>query len=137
MLKKTLKFEDFDGNIVEETHYFNMTRAEVTEFDLMYQDKGGFEEYIKRISSAKDNREIWRVVKEIVLSSYGVKPANSTQFIKSKEIAQNFVNSLAFDALMMSFFEERSDGGNNLVDFINGVLPKVKTEQSKPKSLIA
>lgn len=34
MLKKTISYEDFDGNQRTEDHYFNLTEAEITEMEL-------------------------------------------------------------------------------------------------------
>ena len=34
MLKKTIQFQDFNGNSRTEDFYFNLTQAEVTELEL-------------------------------------------------------------------------------------------------------
>ena len=40
MLKKTVKYEDFDGNTREETLYFFISKTELTEMEL--KTPGGF-----------------------------------------------------------------------------------------------
>ena len=47
MLKKTIKYTDYDGNEREEDFYFNLSKAEVTEMEL--SKEGGMSEYIKKI----------------------------------------------------------------------------------------
>ena len=34
MLKKTIKYTDYDGNEREEDFYFNLSKAEITEMEL-------------------------------------------------------------------------------------------------------
>ena len=36
MLKKTITFEDYNGNQVTEDYYFNFTKAEVVQLDLIH-----------------------------------------------------------------------------------------------------
>ena len=51
MLKKTIKYEDFDGVLREEDKYFNLTKAELTEWQLS-QD-GGLDNMLQRIVKEK------------------------------------------------------------------------------------
>lgn len=134
MLKKTIKFEDFEGNEVEETCYFNLTKVEVNKYDLKYEDEGGFKSFIDRITKAKSNRQLFNVIEEIVLMAYGKRSPveDNIRFVKSKKLTEEFANSLAFDALMMSFFED--EDGKEFLNFINGILPK--TEKDKAKSSV-
>lgn len=46
MLRKTIKFEDFEGNEVEKAFYFNLTKAEILEMELGSKD--GLSNYLRR-----------------------------------------------------------------------------------------
>ena len=45
MIKKTIKYVDFNGVERTEDHYFNLTKAEITEMQLGV--KGGLDKYIE------------------------------------------------------------------------------------------
>lgn len=115
MLKKDITFRDFDGNTVTETHYFNMTKTEIIELELGFDN--GLEAGIKKIMDSKDNLELFRIFKRIVINSYGRRVENS--FIKDEEAGKMFAGSLAFDELMVGFFTN----SENAADFIRGILP--------------
>ena len=71
MLKKTVKYEDFDGNTREETLYFFISKTELTEMEL--KTPGGFAKKLERISTSANGAEIMDVFKEIILTAYGEK----------------------------------------------------------------
>ena len=52
MLKRTIKYEDYNGVEREEDFYFNLTKAELTEMEL--SQKGGLAEMIQGIIKSKD-----------------------------------------------------------------------------------
>lgn len=64
MLKKTIQFQDFNGNSRTEDFYFNLTQAEVTELELSVD--GGLVEMIHRITAAQDGRQIIETFKKII-----------------------------------------------------------------------
>ena len=68
MLKKTLTYEDFNGNQRTEDYYFNLTKAELMEMELSAD--GGLEATINKIIAAQNGKEIMELFKEIVLKAY-------------------------------------------------------------------
>lgn len=116
MIKKTVTYEDFDGNQVTEDLYFNFTKTDLIKMDLQFD---GMEDKLKKIVAAGNNKEIYDTFEEIVLKSYGIK--DGLKFRKSEEITRDFKDSLAFDALMMDLLTTQT----NIEDFIKGVIPKV------------
>lgn len=122
MLKKTITFENFDGDTVTETHYFNLSQTELIELELEYA--GGIERAVTNMIEAKRNRELFAAVKQIVLSAYGIKSDDGKRFIKNDQIREEFTQTPAFDALMV----ELGTNEDAAAKFIIGVMPKAAQE---------
>ena len=118
MLKKTIKYTDYDGNEREEDFYFNLSKAEVTEMEL--SKDGGMSEYIKKISAAQNAPELIKLFKEIITKSYGEKSLDGKRFIKNKELTEAFTQTEAYSEL----FVELASNADEAVKFINGIMPK-------------
>lgn len=123
MLKREITYEDFDGNKVTDTFYFNLTRTEMIEWNVEHE--GGLEGAIRRIIDTKDNKALIKEFKEIILLSYGVRSDDGKRFIKNNEIREAFTQMPAFDALFMEL--ATNDGA--AAAFIMGVVPKEFAEQ--------
>ena len=121
MLKKTIKYTDYDGNEREEDFYFNLNKAEVTEMEL--SKEGGMSEYIKKISAAQNAPELIKLFKEIIMKSYGEKSLDGKRFIKNKELTEAFIQTEAYSEL----FVELASNADEAVKFINGIMPKNMT----------
>ena len=121
MLKKTIKYTDYDGNEREEDFYFNLSKAEVTEMEL--SKEGGMSEYIKKISAAQNAPELIKLFKEIITKSYGEKSLDGKRFIKNKELTEAFTQTEAYSEL----FIELASNADEAVKFINGIMPKNMT----------
>lgn len=118
MYKKTITYEDFDGNERTEDFYFNLTPQECTEKQL--STKGGLDNYITKIINAKDTPEIIKQFKEIIDISYGCKTPDGRNFKKSEEILNDFKSTNAYSMLYM----ELGTDDVAAAEFINNVLPK-------------
>ena len=121
MLKKTIKYTDYDGNEREEDFYFNLSKAEVTEMEL--SKEGGMSEYIKKISAAQNAPELIKLFKEIITKSYGEKSLDGKRFIKNQELTEAFTQTEAYSEL----FVELASNADEAVKFINGIMPKNMT----------
>ena len=118
MLKKTIKYTDYDGNEREEDFYFNLNKAEVTEMELSKQ--GGLSEYIKRIVAAQDAPSLVELFKELICKSYGEKSLDGKRFVKSKELTEGFTQTEAYAEL----FVELASNAEEATKFVNGIMPK-------------
>ena len=118
MLKKTIKYTDYDGNEREEDFYFNLNKAEVTEMELSKQ--GGLSEYIKRIVAAQDAPSFVELFKELICKSYGEKSLDGKRFVKSKELTEEFTQTEAYAEL----FVELASNAEEATKFVNGIMPK-------------
>lgn len=116
MIKKTITYSGFDGEDVTEDFYFNMTKAELTEKELVYP--GGFANHLQRIVAEDDRPAIIAAFKDLILSSVGTR-GDDNRFHK-KGVAEDFEATEAFSAL---FMELVTDAGKS-AEFFNGVMPK-------------
>ena len=71
MVKKTITYTDFDGNVRTEDSLFNLSRAEVIEMELSVS--GGLTRMIERMASTQDGPAIFKVFKDIIMKAYGEK----------------------------------------------------------------
>ena len=138
MLKKTVNYEDFDGNKRTEDLYFNLTKLEATEFALDLPDEIT-DEVVKEGASAANMEAATRIVqklggkgiidyiRKLVLKSYGIKSEDGKRFIKSEEISTEFSQTMAFDNLMMELLTDDNAASN----FIPVVIPSDLAEAAK------
>lgn len=127
MYKKTVTYTDFDGVERTEDFWFNFTKAEITEMQLMTD--GGLDKYLKRIIKSKDNKAILTAFKELVLKAYGVKSDDGRRFIKNDKIRAEFAQTEAYSDI----FIELATDEDAASAFINGVTPNVEA----PKNQVA
>lgn len=125
MLKKTIKYTDYDGVERSEDFYFNLSKAELTEMNLSV--KGGLENLIKQIVAAQDTPEIIKIFKEIILKSYGQKSLDGKRFIKSPELTEEFTQTEAYSELFM----ELATNADAATAFINGIVPVIPADHYK------
>lgn len=118
MLKKRIKYVDYDGNEREEDFYFNLTKAEITEMEL--STEGGLENMIQKIIDAKDTPQIIQFFKKIILMSYGEKSPDGRRFVKNDQIKEEFKQTEAYSELFMELATDENAASN----FINGIIPK-------------
>lgn len=126
MLKKRIKYVDFDGNKREEDFFFHLMESEIAEMEL--STAGGFTESIQRIIQSQDVPEIIRQFKTIILKSYGVKSPDGKRFIKNDELSEEFSQTNAYSKLFM----ELATDDEAASAFINGIVPEeLKADESK------
>ncbi len=120
MLKKTIKYTDFDGKERVEDFYFNLTQIELTKMSVSKEE--GLDTYITKIIESKNMKEIFEVFQEIILMAYGEKSEDGKRFIKKKDgrrLADDFADSAAYDAL----FVELASNEKVAADFFQGIIP--------------
>lgn len=118
MIKKTVQYEDFNGDAQIEDIYFNLSKAEIAEMEM--SQKGGLVAHIEKISEAQDNKELIVLFKDILTKSVGKRSADGKRFIKNSEIIEEFISSEAYTTIFM----ELALDADAAVEFIHGVMPK-------------
>lgn len=125
MLKKTIKYVDYNGVEREEDFYFDLSKAEITEMELS-QD-GGMSNLIQKIVNTKDMPSLIKIFKQLILKSYGEKSADGRRFIKSEQLSTEFTQTPAYSELFMELATDEKAAAN----FINSIVPQEISEKSK------
>ena len=99
MLKQKVKYEDFDGNIQDEILYFNLSRMELVALQGRY-GKEDMAKYIEKLIEDKNLEKMYELLNDIVLTAYGIRSEDGKRFIKNDQIREEFVQSLAYEALI-------------------------------------
>ena len=122
MLKKTIKYTDYNGVERNEDFYFNLTKAEIMEMQM--GTTGGFADYIAALVKTQNMPEIVRIFKDIVLKAYGEKSQDGKRFIKTDDnghsLAKAFSETEAFSILYLELATDSKEAAK----FINGIVPQ-------------
>lgn len=130
MLKKTIKYTDFNGTNREEDFYFNLSKAEIMEMEL--STKGGLAEMIQNIVKTQDTPAIIKIFKDLVLKAYGEKSPDGKRFIKSEELSIAFSQTEAYSVLFM----ELATDADAASKFINGIIPADVAKDVAAKGIV-
>lgn len=119
MLRKKIKYVDYNGVEREEDFYFNLTKAEITEMELVAE--GGLQATLTKIVEEKNPKQIVETFKDLILRSYGEKTADGKRFVKSQELRDAFMQTEAYSEL----FVELASDADAAAAFVNGIIPQV------------
>jgi hypothetical protein len=117
MLKKTITFDDYNGEKVTEDFYFNLTKAELVELEL--SEKGGLVNLMEKIVKTRDGAQIIDIFKKIILLAYGEKSEDGRRFIKSPELREAFSQTEAYSDLFMDL----ATNAGTAAEFMTGIIP--------------
>ena len=117
MLKKTIKYTDYDDNERTEDFYFNLSKAEVAEMEMT--SEGGFAKMLHKIVNTNDSKRLIEIFKDLILKSYGEKSLDGKRFIKNQELRDSFAQTEAYTELFM----ELASNAQLAAEFVNGIIP--------------
>jgi hypothetical protein len=121
MLKKTITYEDYNGEKKTRDFYFHMNQVEFAK--LNGEIPGGLEKRIQEIIEDKDEDAMLRMIDLLVTRSYG-RFDEDDEFTKvdrfGRPLYEKFVNIDAYDKLII----ELVTGENNITNFLKAILPK-------------
>lgn len=124
MYIKEITYKDFNDMDRTEKFYFRLSQSELTEMDCTTE--GGMLQYIERITSTQDKKELIKLFKELILKSYGVKSDDGKRFIKSEELSKEFSETNAYDKLFMLLATDATEAAK----FANGIMPAELMDKS-------
>lgn len=124
MLKKTITYDNFNGERVTEHFFFHLSKAELVELEMSYD--GGLSEMLTKIVAAEDSKSIIAEFKKIVLGAYGQKSPDGRRFIKNQQLRDEFESTEAYSELFMELITNTDAA----IEFINGVIPKNLAEEA-------
>lgn len=117
MYKKTITYTDYNGETRTEDFYFNLSKAEILEMELSVP--GGYQALLDRIIKTRDQVELIKLFKDLILRTYGEKSPDGRRFMKSPEITRNFQETEAYSELFMLLASDDKEAAA----FTNGVMP--------------
>lgn len=133
MLKKTIEYTNYNGEVVKEDFYFNLSKAEVMEMQLSTAGKDGYAGYLQSLVESKDVPAIVKAFKTIILKAYGIKSADGRRFEKSEEISKSFEQTEAYSVLYMELISD----GKACEDFIKAVMPAEAMQAAEKQAVEA
>lgn len=117
MVRREIKFTDFNGKSQTEVGYFNINKAELGKLQMRHN--GTYLDYLKLLSERKKVEEMYNFVYELILDSYGEKDPEGRKFIKTPEMRTDFEQSLAFSEMIVDLVSNPDD----LANFVKGIMP--------------
>ena len=127
MIKKTIKYTDYNGTERTMEAYFNLNKAEIMKMEM--STAGGLAEKINKIVEAQDAPSIIAVFEDLIQRSYGVKTPDGG-FSKKREDLERFMATEAYSELFM----ELATDADAASAFINGVIPADMSKQLAEQS---
>jgi hypothetical protein len=118
MLKKTIKYTDFNGVEQVEDFYFNLSKADIAEVNL--RTEGGLVKHLQTIAASDNGDVLVTKFKELIEWSYGVKSEDGRRFIKNKEVWTEFTQTNAYSELFMELATDQQAA----TDFVEGIVPE-------------
>lgn len=119
MLKRTIDFEDYDGNKRSEDHYFNLNKSEVIKW-LTTSGDYTLDKVLERLSTERNGKKIMEIFESLIKLSYGKKSVDGRKFEKNEEIWNDFYQTEAYSIL----FTELVTDAKKAADFVNKIIPK-------------
>lgn len=118
MLKEKITYTDYDGNERTEEHYFNLSKAEIIRMNATYD--GGLIKTLEKIIASQDVKKTYEMFEEIVTAAYGEKSIDGRRFEKDPKITKAFMQSGAYDELIVSFIQD----SGKAAAFMNAIIPE-------------
>lgn len=129
MIKKTIKYHDYDGNEREDDFYFHLTEIELEKINT--ELPGGIQNAADRAAKNNDTGAMLTIIDKVISRSYGMQTPEGG-FIKRNAsglpLYEMFVNTEAYDNLLTELI---SGGDRVLSDFLMGCLTASAREKIK------
>lgn len=137
MLKKTFKFEDYDGNEKTLEAYFHLNKNDCIDIDHKFEKEGGLIEYLKTLMrELKDSPDeppkeaFIRFVRLLVTKSYGIRPKDDPSlFLKEDDYGVPYVRKFKGTPAYDEFVFDLLTGKEDLGAFTDGIMPKIDDAQ--------
>lgn len=129
MIKKEIKYENYEGEQKTMTAWFHISKSELAEFNLIFD--GGLEAAVKKAQATNDGKLLLKFLKELVIMSYGKRSEEDDFFDKGDDYqyGKRFVTSPAYDSLFLELLND--ENATALSEFIMGMLPRDVARQTQ------
>lgn len=123
MLIHTCKYIDFNGETVEETVYFNLSKVDIAR--LQVKGDGTFIDMLKGWLKDKKIENVFDFFYNLVLDAYGEKSEDGKRFVRTPEMRAKFAESRAFDEI----FSEVISSEDKMNNFVRAIIPYTLPEE--------
>ena len=132
MLKKTIKYTDYNGVQREEEFLFHLSKAELMELEM--GTAGGLAETIQQIINANNTPELVSLFKKIILKAYGEKSPDGKRFRKVDDNGTPLSIAFSETEAYSELFVELSSNAEAAAKFVEGAIPAdLDIEEAKAK----
>ena len=125
MLKKIVKFEDFNGEQQEAEVHFNLTKTELANYYAQFE--GGFDQYFKEAIRRGDIQTVSELMFNFIHLSYGQKSPDGLKFIKTEEDLRLFQQTAVYDQICTEVMSDVE----SFLDFVYSIVPRKVAEEAK------
>lgn len=125
MYARTVEYENYNGEMVKETFYFNLTKSEMAVLEA--KTPGGWSAYMQQIMDRKDAPAVMEMFEKLIRAAYGVKSADGRNFRKGADIFADFESCPAYDTIVLDLLTDE----NFVKEFIFGIMPKDVVEKAR------
>lgn len=94
MLHKKVTYTNYNGEVVNEDVYFNLTSMELVKMEAKYEKP--IVDKIKEVTEANDYKGIIALFEDLLLTAYGVKSEDGRRFVKDEQATKEFGDSIAY-----------------------------------------
>lgn len=132
MFKKTMTFDDLDGNEVTQTFYFNYNKkeiAELLEFKQLEEKLALLSKPVEEsgLTQVENNQQAYDIFQDLILDAYGEKGADNVTFVKNENLREYWKSHVAFVELIFEFLENPRLGAQ----FVENCLPAKMVAKAK------
>ena len=94
MLHKKVTYTNYNGEVVNEDVYFNLTSMALVKIEAKYEMS--ISDKIKEVVDANNFQGIIALFEDLLLTAYGVKSEDGRRFVKDKQATKEFEDSIAY-----------------------------------------
>ena len=123
MIKQTVHAENFDGDEVSATFWFNLNRKEVVDF--MISEAGHDSVFAKTL--VVDGIQAYQFFVRLIDKAYGERDRDGVHFRKSEQALSNFKESVFYENCVFDLVNDPKRAAR----FFNGVMPKKMIEEAR------
>jgi hypothetical protein len=124
VLKKTLKYKDFNDREREEVFYFHLSQPKLIRWNMIHVKDDGLKGYLQRVMAANDGGAAFDFIEKMILDSYGHK-TDDGGFLQNDSIRSSFESSPAYAGLLMELITD----ADKAAAFLNGIIPAGFSEE--------
>lgn len=129
MFRTQVTYKDFNDKQHTEELYFHLLAPELVdlEFSTDFQGDGGMGDFIRETMKSGDGQKIYTFFKLMIVSSYGRRSADGSEFIKDPAFTKSFMQTRAYE----EFFLWLVLDPKNAEKFWLGIMPERLAQQAE------